>query len=75
MVFSRCSSAGLHGVFVLLFFGAGAGAGAPVLPKGSRCSNPPPGPASSVIGLDNEPVIVAVPGAFRFRDGGELACG
>ena len=70
MVFSRCSSAGLHGVLVLLFFGADTGV--PVLANVSLCSPTLP---SSTIGFDNDPAIAVVPGAFRFRDGGELACG
>ena len=73
MVLSRCSSAGLHGVFVLLFLGAGAGALVPM--KVSPCSPTPAGPPRLAIGDDNDPVIVAAPGAFRFREGWELACG
>ena len=74
--FNRCSSAGLHGVFVLLFLGAGTGADSSP-PMSSACSSNPPG-SPRPVDIDDIvdiPVGGTVPGAFRFLDDGEPAGG
>ena len=73
IIFSRCSSDGVHGVFVLLFFGACSwgdisAASSPSCPVA-------PGSPSAVEDIPDIPETGAVPGALRFLevDGGELA--
>ena len=75
ITFSRCSSAGVHGVLVLLFLGGG------IDEDTSFASSPccPPSLGSPrlvegiVDGIGGMAAIGADPGALRFRDGGELA--
>ena len=76
MTFNRCSSAGVHGVLVLLFFGGG------IDEDKSLASSPwcPPslGSPRLVDGMVDDigggmGTNGADPGALRFRDGGELA--
>lgn len=66
IVFSRCSSAGVQGVFVLLFLGAVIGD--MVSPMGSIGSTKPPGSPIPVEGSDS-PAIDCMIGALRFRVG------
>ncbi len=75
MIFSLCSSAGLQGVFVLLFFGAGAGTDSS--PVSSVCSSRLPGSPRPPVKDDivDMPVGGPVPGALRFLEGGELTEG
>lgn len=73
MFFSRCSSAGLHGVLVLLFLATGpatvVSAGAPL------CASAPSGSPPAAEDVEAS-AIVLVPGAFRFLEvGGELEGG
>lgn len=74
IVFSRCSSAGVHGVFVLLFFGAAIDdIGSPMGSMGSMGSPNPPGSPIPVEGRDSP--IDCMPGALRFREVGEVGSG
>lgn len=74
IVFSLCSSAGLHGVFVLLFFGAGATMGDSLGWPGSSRSAGSPDPGAD---MKEVPAVTEDPGALRFRDAGGFAgsCG
>ena len=71
MTLSRCSSAGLHGVFVLFLFGTGAVADSSVPASGGSwplvCVSPPTEGGTEVM-----PEFGVVPGAFRFLEGGEV---
>lgn len=75
MTFSRCSSAGVQGVFVRLFFGGGIDEDASL--ASSPCCPPSLGSPRLVEGIDDGiggiAAIGADPGALRFREGGELA--
>ena len=75
ITFSLCSSAGLHGVFVLLFFCTGTGAISS--PPSSVCSSrfpgsPSPGGIPEPVGY---PDADNVPDTFGFLEGGELTAG
>lgn len=74
IVLRRCSSPGVQGVLVLLFFGAVVGE--IVSTKGS-CNSPKPPGSPSPGGIDDKPPILDMPGAFLFLDAGEVAssCG
>lgn len=76
MTFNRCSSAGVHGVFVLLFLGGG-GMDEEILLASSPCCPPSLGSPRLVEGIDDGIGGIAAngadPGALRFRDGGELS--
>ena len=71
MTFSRCSSAGVHGVLVLLFFGGGI-VGSLV---SSTCCPISPSPPRLVEGMVEDIVgegaIVCDPGALRLLRGGD----
>ena len=77
MTLSRCSSAGVHGVFVLLFFGGGIDEDTSL--ASSPCCPPSLGSPRLVEGMGDDIGGMAAngadPGALRFRvcDGGELA--
>lgn len=73
IVFSLCSSAGLHGVLVRLFFGAGAAMGASE--NWPRLDSRSAGLSSSGAGMEEVPAVTEVPGALRFLDDGGLAAG
>ena len=73
IVLRRCSSAGVHGVLVLLFLGAGIGEA--VSGRGSIDSPKPDGSPSPVECICCIPAMVDMPGALRFRDGGEVISG
>ena len=75
MAFNRCSSAGVHGVFVLLFFGADIGE--IVSACCSLCCGCAPYPVGLPYpdaGMDDMPAAGAAPGALRFLGFGGLAC-
>lgn len=75
MTFSRCSSAGVHGVLVLLFLGGGIDEDAS-LASSTCCPTSPGSPRlveGIVDGIDGMAAIGADPGFLRFRVGGELA--
>lgn len=75
IVFSRCSSAGVHGVFVLLFFGAlSDDIGSPMASMWSIWSPKPPGSPIPVEGRDSPPIDCML-GALRFREVGEMGSG
>lgn len=69
IIFSRCSSAAVHGVFVLPFFGGG-GCTAPAPATAPPSANivgsppPPPAPAGSVYAAVPAPVAVTLAGAI-----------
>ena len=71
----RCSSTGVQGVFVLLFFGAAVGE--IVSTKGSFNSPKPPGSPSPVDDIDDNPPILDMAGAFLFLEAGDVdsSCG
>lgn len=74
IVLRRCSSAGVHGVFVRLFLGAFEGG--IDSPRGSMESPRPPGSPNPVGGIDDNPGIPVMPGCLRFLDdGGDVGGG
>lgn len=88
IILRRCSSAGVHGVFVLLFFGTFTGG--IVSPNGSMGSPRPPGspiPDAPIPdgpnpdgpnpdgGIDDSPDILDMTGCLRFLVGGDVGGG
>ena len=75
MTFSRCSSAGVHGVLVLLFLGGGIDEDTSL--ASSPCCPPSLGSPRLVEGMfdgiGGMAAIGAPPGVLRLRDVGELA--
>ena len=72
MLFSRLSSAGVHGVFVLLFFAVGLRLGSPAEAEVPAL---PPGSPYSVDGIFGASVVMSEAAAFLFLEVGELSAG
>ena len=78
MTFNLCSSAGVHGVLVLLFLGGGIDEETSLASSACCCPLSLGSPRLVEGIVEDIGGIAAIgvdPGALRFRDGGELACG
>lgn len=73
IVFSLCSSAGVHGVFVLLFFGGGAD-NDDSAKVGDGSPRPPVSPKAEEV-MGGDPAVIEDPGALRFLEDGGLVGG
>lgn len=73
IILRRCSSAGVHGVFVLLFLGAFTGGIDSA--NGSIGSPRPPGSPSPDGGIDDNPGILDMTGCLRFLVDGDVGGG